>query len=831
MDREESLSTLSETFGKVVAEGSGRVVFIKGEPGIGKTSLVRKFLGHLDEENVLSLETYGREFTTSPFMGLSEMFAPLFKSKSPLKHGKQIAVTVLNISRLVPTFGQFAGVAADALKEFRGLSEADARIIPGSIYLKNVFMTLFEKLSRKKPVVAFFDDAQWFDSSSLEVLGYLIEQASKFRAMLIICLRRGYPASEREQANLQTLENVINRIDSETVMTLNVEQLPKDASGEIVRQMFQPRIPVESQIDSLVDRTGGNPLLISKVVRAILSQYSDTLQGGSIRYAYLWKIVPKSISDMVSKQLLEVQKENLTARLALDYASIIGRAFFVGDVAQIMGSDGLVIKHLFEALESNYGVVHATDDVDVYEFDHEITREVIMSLMGSIGKQVHRKVAEYYSVVGRAESVPNLVAYHYEIAGEYGKAFELYRIAARDATKNYSFADASKYLEKCLSLVESALIHIDRGSYPSLLFELADAKFSNGNFSESLTAVSRIFGLQPILDQVFAGARLLAGRCCRYIGTADAGVAGIEHLRQAAALFESLNNQQELGTTFSALSTLLDHYGDHEEAVTCFGRSQKAFNLANDSIGLAVLQRKSGMIYDSRRAIDFIKTAMEVFRRTNATIELARCLNNLGAEECYIGAFESAKTNFLEAIETYRKIDSYEIDASLNNLGLVYMQTGQMKEAYQVLKEAEKRTSEDFNKICSSTNLATLDRLSGNVAESYRRLSELIPLVAKSGEILIQDYFAFNMAMVLDKLGRPPEALEWLERFPPNNWKGDIELVRAKRLKAKSIMLQKLGRKEAEEPLREAEAVFRTTRPQKWFYQLDYYPCDIHILD
>jgi hypothetical protein len=88
------------------------------------------------------------------------------------------------------------------------------------------------------------------------------------------------------------------------------------------------------------------------------------------------------------------------------------------------------------------------------------------------------------------------------------------------------------------------------------------------------------------------------------------------------------------------------------------------------------------------------------------------------------------------------------------------------------------------------------------------------------------------MAASLSVAQQEGRALEWLEKYPPNKWKGDDALIMAKRLKAKSKILAKLGRKtEAEDAQGQANRGFRTNRPQKWFYELDYYPCDIHILD
>jgi tetratricopeptide (TPR) repeat protein len=213
-------------------------------------------------------------------------------------------------------------------------------------------------------------------------------------------------------------------------------------------------------------------------------------------------------------------------------------------------------------------------------------------------------------------------------------------------------------------------------------------------------------------------------------------------------------------------------------------------------------------------------------------VELARCYNNLGGEQFYIGELDKAKDRFLQAIETYRLFDFYEVDAPLNNLGLVQLQLGELSHARDSLLEAERRASEDFNVICIESNLATLEWKSGSTVDAVKRVEKLVPLVEKSGEPMIQDYFAFNYAASLSRVGRHEEALDWLEKYEPNKWKNDESLVFAKRMKAKARILEALGRDfEAKAAQHEADHGFTTNRPQKWFYELDYYPCDIHILD
>ena len=816
VDREEPLSILNEALKEVVQTGNGRAVFIDGEPGVGKTALAARLVGSIEQNSAIVVRATGREYGTGPYSALGEMLEGLLKTTTSRERGKQVASTLANLAVLMPSIGPYVSIGVNLAKSVAGLSSTDVGQISDSLYVRNVFLTLLEKVSRKRPIIAFFDDAQRFDSSSLEALGYLVDNISKIRVLVVVCFREKNVAFERERGKAAIIEETMKRTGS---TVLHLEPLRAGFSAQLVKQMSEGTIEGRN-VSELVERTGGNPLYIVKTINEM---------RGSVGVP---KALPAELRRYVADQLLQIQKENGDARLMLDYAAMLGKRFLIEDVAHISGLQALKVKHILEQLASDYGIVRETESADACEFDHDTTREVILGSQGSLARDQHLEVAEYYDRTGRTDVDPQLTAYHYEMAGNYYAAFSLYRKAAERSAKNLSFDSAVHYLQSCVSLIESGKVTTEPSSEASLLLELATTEFSSGLFAKAFTdSLSAIEMSAPDTDQ-FAESHLLAGKCCRYIGTIEASERGREHLEVAARVFEKTQNQHMRGTTYSILSTFSDHFGNHEQAVEYYGESQKAFNLARDLTGLAELQRKSGMIRDSRRAIDIITGAISVFTKSGSMIELARCYNNLGAEHLYLGQFEPAESNLSQALEIYRKIDSYEIDAPLNNLGIAYTRTKRLESAYDVLSEAESKATEDFDRICILTNIAMIHSLRSDFTGGFEVLSRLIPLVERSGEPLIQDYFAFNLSTVLLAMGRYREALEWVEKYPPNEWKGDTALVRAKRLRLRGTILSRLGREtEGMKDLETSNKIFLTNRPQKWFYELSYYPCDIHFLD
>ncbi len=155
VDREEPLSSLSKVLDSVRNLGKGLIITVYGEPGVGKTTLIDNFLNELEsKQELVILRTAGRVFANSPYSALSEMFSSLKRSKRTIEQSKQIATIILNLAKLVPAFEPAISLVSDVASRVFSLTQADKEIIGNSMYVNNLFVSLFEKLSSKNTVVA-----------------------------------------------------------------------------------------------------------------------------------------------------------------------------------------------------------------------------------------------------------------------------------------------------------------------------------------------------------------------------------------------------------------------------------------------------------------------------------------------------------------------------------------------------------------------------------------------------------------------------------------------------------------------------------------------------
>jgi tetratricopeptide (TPR) repeat protein len=537
--------------------------------------------------------------------------------------------------------------------------------------------------------------------------------------------------------------------------------------------------------------------------------------------------VPQNLSETLNKRLRKIYSDISDSREVLSYASVIGYQFDVELLSSFLNKDKLKVYHVLQDVEERYGVVRQVANTTTFVFDHRNTQEVIYASLGQLAIDCHKKIAEFLE--NQHADNPFLVSFHYYRAKEWDAALQWLHRSAKTASESYFFSDAVKQYEQCFKLIQQKDIKMPESDLAILKLGYARSLLGSSCTSSCITNLNSLLAENLSEDQRVE-ALLLLGRCYRFEGSGDSGTKAIKSLEESLKIYEKINRYDRLAEVNSYLATVYDHFGLREKGIKCFEKSQICYNLTNDNIGIARLQRKSGIIYESRRAIDFMKNALDTFEKYSMKIEKARCLNNIGAESFYIGEFVMAEQYLASSIELFRTLDSPEVDIPLNNIGLVYQNKKEFAKALQFFEDANSNASEAFNEIFIKMNMANVFRQTGDLERAKQTIIHLEPLVVSYPENVLNDYYGYNRSRLHFDLEEFDQAEEWLLKFPANNYKEDNELVMAKRLSLLALIYEK-KRKPYEEARQKSLEFFKTARPQKWFYELDYYPCDIHIWD
>ena len=205
-------------------KGTGRVIFISGEGGVGKTRLATAAADAASKRgwSVAVGRAYPVE-TGVPYALFSDALLPLIRKLEPA------ALTVLTrggtaeLAHLFPTLGAGGNGNATA-----GLDAAEfkARLLWN-------FSQFLGRLSAKQPLLILLDNLQWADASSLELLHFVARQLDSQKVVLICT----YNEAERDSnAALRTTEHSLHRLDLLAVYRLR--PLTEEDIGELVRNIF-----------------------------------------------------------------------------------------------------------------------------------------------------------------------------------------------------------------------------------------------------------------------------------------------------------------------------------------------------------------------------------------------------------------------------------------------------------------------------------------------------------------------------------------------------------------------------------------------------------------
>ena len=413
------------------AEGRGSLVVLSGEPGAGKTRVLQSALrtGRMRKFAVVSAANF--EHARTPFGPLVEVLQALAPQ----------------IPDLVPKN------AADraAYERFVGLTQAGPDAPPPD--KRRMFVIIAEGLQRaatRAPLVIGFDDAQWFDPETVELLHFLAPRLASLRAVVIITVRPE-TASEAIAVPLRALETYPSAV------TIPIGPL----SALTVREMILAATPGTRKlngavVDEICRRSDGNPLFVTELVRQALENRTGSLLPPTIQVAVAARLHVLTPGD---RRIIEV-------------ASVFGRSFRLSDVMAVGETTRAPVVAALRAARDAGVVEEHSRDAETFDFRHELfCAAVYETLLGAERAELHRRIAIWLEAGAAAEALPHaLLAYHWARAGDDAGVARFAEKAGDQALELNAAASAIDRFEEAL---ESGAV--DEASRARIEAKLAEA--------------------------------------------------------------------------------------------------------------------------------------------------------------------------------------------------------------------------------------------------------------------------------------------------------------------------------------------------------------------
>jgi tetratricopeptide (TPR) repeat protein len=434
-DQEARMRRVFET----AAQGHARLLCLTGEPGIGKSTLTQAFLGRLRNEREPCLIARGR---CSERLAGTEAYLPVVEMLESLLwsgNGDRLAETM---KQLAPTwYFRIAPLGADDPSDSRLRDDARAA---SQERMKREFFTLIQALSRRSPIVLFFDDVHWADASTVDLLAYMGTRGDGLCLLTIATYRpselflRDHPfvGLKRELQARGTCEEIaLGFLEREDISSyLNLE--------------FPDHAFPDPLVDLLHARTDGSPLFMVNVIR-YLQDAGAIIERDGWRlvkpFSEIEKEVPESIRSMIERKIDQLDEAD---RRLLIAASVQGLEFHAAVVAEALEADEAEIEESLERLDQVHTFVRRVGEEEMpdgsltlrYRFVHALYQNALYEtltptrrtrLSGVVANALFRRHSADLS----------------EVAGELGLLFEVAR-EFENASDNFLQA-AQKAIRVC----------------------------------------------------------------------------------------------------------------------------------------------------------------------------------------------------------------------------------------------------------------------------------------------------------------------------------------------------------------------------------------------
>lgn len=425
------------------ADGRGAVVFVTGEPGDGKTTLVKAFLAEAPNA-VPCVVAVGR---CSERLAGAEAYLPVLDALDGLVRGDGGAAEVLR--RVAPSWQTRLGSGVDALTG------------PPQERLKREFTALLAAVSWTRPLILFLDDAHWADPSSTDLLAYLGGRVNSLRVLVIVTYRPSGVALARHPFGPLKLDLVSRGLAREVTL----EPLtPDDLTAYLDITFPGHRFPADFQA-MVYSRTGGHPLFMADLLRYlrdsgavvsngdgwVLTQAVDTLAVD----------LPESVRSMVERELGQVSP---TDRRVLDAASVQGTEFDAGVLATALSRTPDDVEERLEELDRTHALVRFVRADDSpngtlslrFRFAHVLYQNALLTAMRPTRRAALSRATAVALLARQTDggsAAAAELALLFEAAREYGRATEFFRRAARNAVKVSAHQEAVTMAHRGLALL------------------------------------------------------------------------------------------------------------------------------------------------------------------------------------------------------------------------------------------------------------------------------------------------------------------------------------------------------------------------------------------
>jgi class 3 adenylate cyclase/tetratricopeptide (TPR) repeat protein len=713
--------------------GHGQIVALVGEPGVGKSRLVREFTTvHLPAE-WRALEAFATSFDTSaaylPIISVLRGYFDVHEGDDARAIREKVTAALLDLDQsllgALPALLTLLDLPVED-PAWQGLDPRQRRQ-----RTLDAIRRLLIRESQRRPLCLVIEDLHWIDPEAQAVLDALVDSLPAARILLLVTYRPEYKQDWSRKTYYAQIA---------------VHPLPHGMAEELLRGLLGDGVDMAKFRAQLIERTDGNPFFLEESVRHLVETGALSGERGTYRPGRGADTVevPATIQALLAARIDRLPSED---KRVLQCAAVIGKDVplpLLEAIADVPDDELRRSVHDLQAAEFLYE--QSLFPVFEYTFNHALTLDVAF---GTLLQDRRRALdARLVDALERRADDPIVerierLAHHAFRGGVWDKAVTYSREAGTRAFARSALRTSVRYFEQALQ----ALQHLPEtpetiGQGIDMRLDLRASLSPLGDFGRMLDYMTEAERLAKTLgDRRRLG--LITSLLANYFNVMLDLERAIEYGERAVAIASELHDTTVMTLANNFLGLARYSMGEFPAAIELARRNVALLqgDLARERFGLAllpavysrtVLAWSLAELGNFAEAAEFGREAIRIAETVDHPYTLVFACLGLGTVHLRRGEFQEAITHLERAVRTCRTGDLPGIFAQAAfPLGSAYCLAGRADAALDLLKKAIEQA------IASGDPFGHLLRAAGR-AEAYLlvgRAADALPLAQRGVEI------------------------------------------------------------------------------------------------
>jgi len=415
-------------------EGENAFVVLRGEAGIGKSTITRNVLQKaMADENVLVMPMY-----CSP-LEQNTAFQPIIEymlgSGLGLRRERSAAKRTQRLQEVLKQSQVDLDKALPLVASLLSFEREDQTVFSNAVRSELIafIVEMLHAIAQNKTLLFVVEDLHWADPSTLEVINRLVSERTVSGMLSLFTTRPQLSLPWESRSN---------------VTTLNLETLSRRSTHDLVSNILKDLNLTEEFVTQLVNEAGGNPLFAEELAKSTLERIQS-----DPNHKAKGLVLPGTLRRSLASRVDNLGK----TKSLLQLCSMLGREFnwkLLNSVSETQDETTLR-EELDKLVAAEFLNQQVSLSESTYVFKHILMQETAYkSMLKATRKALHKRVAKVLEQQSKGKELkPEILAYHYEGCEQFDKAVANWTIAGSKSLASFALAEAEELANKGLNVI------------------------------------------------------------------------------------------------------------------------------------------------------------------------------------------------------------------------------------------------------------------------------------------------------------------------------------------------------------------------------------------